>query len=117
MFLTNFDFDYSVLSAAPIRKLWISYESLFPTPAPVLASITPSLAYFTMSIPEHFIRSFEKKVGPPLYLFEFEQSNIEQVFIIGLCSNKWLETLLANLVTLRVFHIHCDLADDSSPHH
>jgi hypothetical protein len=82
MFLTDFNFDYSVLSAAPIRKLWISYEFLFPTPAPILASITPSLMYFTMSIPEHFIRSFEKRVGPPLCLFE--QLNIEQVFIIGL---------------------------------
>jgi hypothetical protein len=64
------DFDYSVLSAAPIRKLWISYEFLFPKPAPILASITPSLVHLSMSFPDHFIRSFETRVGPPLYLFE-----------------------------------------------
>jgi hypothetical protein len=64
------NFDYSVLSAAPIRNLWISYEFLFPTPAPILASITPSLVHLSISIPERFIRSFKTRVGPPLYLFE-----------------------------------------------
>ena len=64
------NFDYSILSAAPIRNLWISYDFLFPTPAPIVASITPSLVTFSMSFPEHFIQSFEKRVGHPLYLFE-----------------------------------------------
>jgi len=63
------DFDYSVLSSAPIHKLWISYEFLFPTPAPILASITPSLVHLSLIFPERFIRPF-KTVGPPLYLFE-----------------------------------------------
>ena len=67
---SDHDFDYSVLSAAPIRKLWISYDLLFPTPAPIIASITPSLVVFSMKFPEEFIRSFEKRVGHPLYLFE-----------------------------------------------
>jgi len=64
------EFDYSVLSAAPIRKLWISYDLLFPTPASTIASITPSLVFFSISFTEHFIQSFEKKAGLPLYLFE-----------------------------------------------
>jgi hypothetical protein len=64
------DFDYSVLSAAPIRTLSISYDFLFPTPAPIIASITPSLVVFSMDFPEEFIRSFEERVGHPLYLFE-----------------------------------------------
>jgi hypothetical protein len=70
-FFADRNFDYSVLSAAPIRKLWIAYTFLYPTPAPILASITPSLMYLSMSIPEHFIRSIDaRRVGPPLYLFE-----------------------------------------------
>ena len=67
-FGTN-DFDYSVLSTAPIRKLWISYHFLFPTPAPILASITPSLVYFSMKIPVHFIRSIDaRRVRPALFV-------------------------------------------------
>jgi hypothetical protein len=63
------DFDYSVLSTAPIRKLWISYHFLFPTPAPILASITPSLVYFSMKIPVHFIRSIDaRRVSPALFV-------------------------------------------------
>jgi hypothetical protein len=64
------DFDYSVLSAAPIRKLSISYDLLFQTPAPIIASIPPSLVTFTVDISEHVVRSFEKEVGPLLYLSE-----------------------------------------------
>jgi hypothetical protein len=69
-FADHHDFNYSVFSAAPIRKLWISSDFLFPTPASIIASITPSLVFFSMNFTEHFIRSFEKKAGPPLYLFE-----------------------------------------------
>jgi hypothetical protein len=64
------DFDYSVLSAAPIGKLSISYDLLFQTPAPIIASIPPSLVDFTVDIHEHVMRSFVKGVGPPLFLFE-----------------------------------------------
>jgi hypothetical protein len=64
------DFDYSVLSAAPIRKLSISYDLLFQTPAPIIASIPPSLVTFTVDISEHVVRSFEKEVGTLLYLSE-----------------------------------------------
>jgi hypothetical protein len=60
----SYDLSIFTLSTAPIRKLKIDYEVLYPTPESHLASIFPSLEHLTIDATE-----MDSDVRmPPLFL-------------------------------------------------
>jgi F-box domain len=59
----SIDFSIFTLSTAPIRKLQIDYDGLYPTPGSHLASISPSLEHLTVDA----YHSDQVVRIPPLY--------------------------------------------------